>query len=88
MKETELKLSNDLATDINKNEVLNQELEENITKYKKQENVINLNKDKKKEIEINLFHTIREKDNNNLKIENLKQMIESNNNLPSNTLVL
>ena len=62
---------------------LKNEYEEYIAKYKKQENIIDLNKDRKKEIEINLFHAIREKDNNNLKIENLRQMIDANNNLPS-----
>ena len=62
---------------------LKNDYEEYIAKYKKQENIIDLNKDRKKEIEINLFHAIREKDNNNLKIENLKQMIDANNNLPS-----
>ncbi len=83
LKETELRVNNSLISDIDKLNSLRSEFDENVLKYKKQENVIDLSKDRKKEIEINLFHAIREKDNNNLKIDNLKQMIEANNNLPS-----
>ena len=81
--ETELKINNNILSDNEKLTSLKNEYEEYIAKYKKQENIIDLNKDRKKEIEINLFHAIREKDNNNLKIENLRQMIDANNNLPS-----
>ena len=81
--ETELKINNNILSDNEKLTSLKNDYEEYIAKYKKQENIIDLNKDRKKEIEINLFHVIREKDNNNLKIENLRQMIDANNNLPS-----
>ena len=83
LKESELKINNSLISDNDKLNSLKFEFDDNIVKYKNQENVIDSIKDRKKEIEINLFHAIREKDNNNLKIDNLKQLIEANNNLPS-----
>ena len=83
LKESELKINNSLISDNDKLNSLKIEFDDNIVKYKNQENVIDSIKDRKKEIEINLFHAIREKDNNNLKIDNLKQLIEANNNLPS-----
>lgn len=82
LKETELKLNNDLINDQSKLDVLKKDYQEQFSKYKEQESVIDINKDRKKEIEINLFHAIRQKDSNNLKIDNLKQLIEENNNLP------
>ena len=83
LKETELKINNNLINDNNKLSSLKNELNENVIKYKNQENVIDNNKERKKEIEINLFHAVREKDNNDLKIDNLRQSIEANNNLPN-----
>ena len=82
LKETELKLNNDLINDENKLNRLKKEYQTEFAKYKEQENVIDAQKNKKKEVEINLFHAIRQKDSNNLKIDNLKQLIEDNNNLP------
>lgn len=82
LKETELKLNNDLINDENKLDRLKKEYQTEFAKYKEQENVIDEQKNKKKEVEINLFHAIRQKDSNNLKIDNLKQLIEDNNNLP------
>lgn len=82
LKETELKLNNDLINDENKSNRLKKEYQTEFAKYKEQENVIDAQKNKKKEVEINLFHAIRQKDSNNLKIDNLKQLIEDNNNLP------
>ena len=82
LKETELMLNNGLVNDQSKLDILKKDYQEQFSKYKEQESVIDSNKDRKKEIEINLFHAIRQKDSNNLKIDNLKQLIEENNNLP------
>lgn len=82
LKETELKLNNGLINDENKLDRLKKEYQVELAKYKEQENLIDIQKDKKKEVEINLFHAIRQKDSNTLKIDNLKQLIEENNNLP------
>ncbi len=83
LKETNLKIDNDINSTNNLIKVKNDELNNLNNKISNQENLINETKNKRRFLEQTLTNTYRKQNNLKNTIENLKESIENNSLLPS-----